>query len=77
MLNTFLSLSIFGYLFLLGSHVVAARLLELIWKIPSEYFDWWVSVISVPTRFVVFYFLPAMIFTLLQVRLLRKALTRG
>lgn len=77
MFSTILSLSLFGYLLLMGSHVVAARLWELVWQMPSSYLNWWANIVSVPTRFALLYFLPAMIFTLLQVRLLRKALSRG
>jgi hypothetical protein len=77
MLGTFISLSLFGYLLLMGSHVVAARIWQQVWQAPSEYLNWWVNLVSVPTRFFVLYFLPVVIFTLLQVRLLRKALARG
>lgn len=77
MMSLLFSLALFCYLVVMGSHVVAARLLKEIWQAQFRYLDWWVNFSSLPVRFIGLFFLPALVYTVLQIRLLRKVLQSG
>ena len=77
MLPFVLTTMLFVYLMTVGSHIVVARLLIDVWQFNSHYWHWWHEVMSLPSRFLVYFFFPAVAYTLLQIHLLRKALMRG